>query len=72
MTTEMTGAVGPGRGGQMSRQRTRDAVLRLLRGEDLETVSRSLGATAATLTAWRDAFLAGGEASLASCPADGE
>jgi hypothetical protein len=35
-------AVGGGRGGRMSRQRKRDAVLRLLRGEDLETVSRSL------------------------------
>jgi transposase len=41
-----------GAGGRMSRQRKRDAVLRLLRGEDLETVSRSLGITAATLTAW--------------------
>jgi transposase len=46
--------------------------LQLLRGEDLETVSRALGVTAATLTAWRDAFLAAGEASLASRPADGE
>ena len=75
MTTEMTGAAGPGRGGRMSRQRKRDAVLRLLRllrGEDLETVSRALGVTAATLTAWRDAFLAAGEASLASRPGDGE
>jgi hypothetical protein len=33
-----------------------------LRGEDLETVSRSLGVTAATLSGWRDAFLAAGEA----------
>ena len=56
----------------MSRQRKRDAVLRLLRGEDLETVSRALGVTAATLTAWRDAFLAAGEASLATRPKDGE
>ena len=56
----------------MSRRRKRDAVLRLLRGEDLETVSRSLGVTAATLSGWRDAFLAAGEASLASRPADGE
>jgi transposase-like protein len=56
----------------MSRRRKRDAVLRLLRGEDLETVSRTLGVTAATLTAWRDAFLAAGEASLASRPAEGE
>jgi hypothetical protein len=50
----------------MSRQRKRDAVLRLLRGEDLETVSRALGVTAATLTTWRDSFLAAGEAALAS------
>ena len=72
MTTETTGAAGPGRGGRMSRQRKRDAVLRLLRGEDLEMVSRSLGVTAATLSGWRDAFLTAGEASLASRPADGE
>jgi transposase-like protein len=56
----------------MSRQRKRDAVLRLLRGEDLEMVSRSLGVTAATLTTWRDSFLAAGEASLAARPTDGE
>jgi transposase len=72
MATEMTGAAGPGRGGRMSRRRKRDAVLRLLRGEDLETVSRSLGVTAATLSGWRDAFLAAGEAGLATRPADGE
>ncbi len=72
MTTETTGAAGPGRGGRMSRQRKRDAVLRLLRGEDLESVSRALRVAAATLTAWRDAFLAAGEASLTSRPADGE
>ena len=56
----------------MSRQRKRDAVLRLLRGEDLETVSRALGVTAATLSGWRNAFLTGGEASLAKRPGDGE
>ncbi len=67
MTTQTTAdanGVGPGRGGRMSRQRKREAVLRLLRGEDLELVSRSLGVTAATLSGWREAFLAGGEASL--------
>ena len=47
-------------------------VLRLLRGEDLETVSRELGVTAATLSGWRDAFLAGGEAALATRAATGE
>src|SRR5436853_7898096 len=61
-----------GRGGRMSRQRKTAAVLRLLRGEDLETVSRSLGVTAATLTSWREAFLAAGEAALATRPSDGE
>ncbi len=74
MTAETTGsgAVGPGRGGRMSRQRKTAAVLRLLRGEDLETVSRSLGVTAAMLTSWRDAFLAAGEAALTTRPASGE
>jgi transposase len=48
-TTTASDAVESGRGGRMSRQRKLGAVLRLLRGEDLETVSRALGATAATL-----------------------
>ena len=56
----------------MSRQRKRDAVLRLLRGEDLDTVSRALGVTAATLSGWRYAFLDAGKAGLASKPVDGE
>ena len=59
-----SGAAALGRGGRMSRQRKTAAVLRLLRGEDLETVSRQLGVTAATLTGWQDAFLAAGEAAL--------
>jgi transposase len=67
-----SGAASPGRGGRMSRQRKTAAVLRLLRGEDLELVSRSLGVTAATLTAWRDAFLAAGEAALTTKSATGE
>ena len=74
MTAETTGssAIGPGRGGRMSRQRKVAALLRLLRGEDLETVSRSLGVTAATLTAWRDAFLVAGEAALTTRPGTAE
>ena len=63
---------GLGRSGRMSRARKRDAVLRLLRGEDLELVSRALGVTAATLSGWRDAFLAAGEAALATRPGGGE
>ena len=67
-----SGAAVPGRGGRMSRQRKAAAVLRLLRGEDVELVSRSLGVTAATLTVWRDAFLAAGEAALTTKPSTGE
>ena len=67
-----SGAAVLGRGGRMSRQRKSAAVLRLLRGEDLETVSRELGVTAATLTGWHDAFLAGGEAALTSRATTGE
>ncbi len=67
-----SGAAALGRGGRMSRQRKTAAVLRLLRGEDLETVSRSLGVTAATLSSWREAFLAAGEAALSTKPASGE
>ena len=55
----------------MSAGRKQGAVLRQLRGEDLELVSRELGVTAAELSAWRDAFLAAGEASLKIRPADG-
>jgi transposase len=67
-----SGAASPGRGGRMSRQRKTAAVLRLLRGEDLEMVSRSLGVTAATLSGWRDAFLVAGEAALTTKPVAGE
>jgi hypothetical protein len=55
----------------MSRQRKREAVLRLLGGEDLERVSGALGVTAATLSSWGEAVLAAGEASLATRPSAG-
>ena len=57
--------------GRFSARRKTDAVLRLLRGEDLDTLSRELGVTAATLSSWRDAFLDGGTAAMKSRPADG-
>ena len=71
-TEASSGGVGLGRGGRLSRQRKREAVLRLLRGEDLETVSRTLGVTAATLSGWQQAFLAAGEASLTTRPTAGQ
>ena len=55
----------------MSVEFKQGAVLRLLRGEDLELLSRELGVTAAELTAWRDAFLAAGEGALKTRPPDG-
>jgi hypothetical protein len=60
----------PGERGRFSSQRKSAAVLRLLRGADPELVSRELGTTAATLSNWRDDFLAGGQAALNSRPAD--
>ena len=54
----------------MTAGRKRDAVLRLLRGEPLEIVARELSITAADLSAWRDAFLEAGAASLKTRPRD--
>ena len=56
--------------GRFSARRKTETVVRLLRGEDLELLSRELGVIAATLSGWRDDFLAGGQAALKSRPAD--
>ena len=50
--------------GRWSSRRKVSVVLELLRGADLESVSRRHGVTAATLSSWRDEFLASGEAGL--------
>jgi transposase len=56
----------PSRGGtgRWSAKRKVSVVLELLRGADLESLSRRHGVTAAKLSTWRDEFLAGGEAHL--------
>jgi transposase-like protein len=46
--------------------------LELLRGADVESTSRKYRVTAATLTEWRDRFLAGGEAGLKARETDVE
>jgi transposase-like protein len=69
MTKQSTKTDTPDRG-RFSANRKTEAVLRLLRGEDLESLSRELGVIAATLSSWRDAFLDGGKAALKSRPAD--
>ena len=50
--------------GRFSAQRKAQAVIRLLGGEDLETLSRQLGVTAATVSRWREDFLAAGTSGL--------
>lgn len=50
--------------GRFSSRRKMDAVLRLLRGEELDAVSRELGVTGSTLSSWRDEFLAAGQSGL--------
>ena len=68
--TEVQAPAALGRERRMTAGRKREAVLRLLRGEPLELVARELAVTAADLSAWRDAFLEAGEASLKSRPRD--
>ena len=52
--------------GRFSAKRKMESVLRLLRGEDLDGLSRELGVTAATLSEWRDSFLDAGQQGLKS------
>jgi hypothetical protein len=47
-----------------------EVVLRALRGEDLDALSRELGVTAGTIAQRRERFLAGGQAAVKSRPAD--
>src|SRR5262245_51883803 len=59
-------------GGRWSAKRKVSVILELLRGADLESASRKYRVTIATLTEWRDCFLAGGEAGLKSREVDVE
>jgi hypothetical protein len=56
---------------RFSTKRKVEAVLRLLRGEELDALSRELGVTAARLSKWRETFLSAGMASLKGRPRDG-
>jgi transposase len=59
-------------GGRWSAKRKVSVILELLRGADVESTSRKHRVTVATLTQWRDRFLAGGEAGLKSREVDVE
>ncbi len=56
--------------GRFSSRRKTEAVLRLLRCEELDALSRELGVAAATLAPGRERFLAAGQDSFKSRPAD--
>ena len=56
--------------GRFSARRKTEPILRMLRGEPLDSLARELGVTAAPLAHWREQFLAGGQAALKSRPAD--
>ena len=53
-----------GERGRFSAPRKTEAIMRLVRGEPLDAISRELGVTAATLSEWRERFLAAGQAAL--------
>lgn len=57
--------------GWFSSRKKMEIVLRVLRGEDLDLVSREAGITAAKVSEWRDQFVASGQAGLKSRDADG-
>lgn len=64
--TEQAPESGRAGAGRWSSRRKTEVVLELLRGADIESASRKYRVTAATLTEWRESFLAGGEAGLKS------
>jgi transposase-like protein len=57
--------------GRFSSRKKMEVVLRVLRGDDLDLGSRDAGSTAAKLSAWRDQFIASGQAALKNRAADG-
>jgi hypothetical protein len=55
---------------RFSAQKKTEVVLQLLRGEEIDLLSRALQVPAARLAAWRDAFLAGGREAMKQQPRD--
>jgi transposase-like protein len=55
---------------RFSAQGKAEVVLRLLRGEALDLLSRELGIPAARIAAWREAFLAAGQEAMKKIPLD--
>jgi transposase-like protein len=65
---KVKGPLSPGQ--RWSVQRKREVVLRILRGESIDAISREVGVPIARLEKWRDGALAGMEAGLRERGAD--
>ena len=63
-------AAAPAQRRRLTAARKQEAVLRVLRGEAVELVARSIEATAADVSRWRDAFLEAGASGLKHRPRD--
>src|SRR6266487_6631153 len=72
MGTGRSAVAEPVREVRWSARRKADAMMRLLRGEDLEQVSRELRVEVHRLAAWRDEFMAGGIEGLKAQPSTPE
>jgi hypothetical protein len=70
MSKDETAAGAPREQGRFHSRRKMEAVLRVLRGETLDAVSRDVGVTGSRLAEWRDEFLLGGQVALRSRGAD--
>jgi hypothetical protein len=57
--------------GRFSSRKKMDVGLRVVRGDDLDLVSRDAGITAAKVAEWREQVVASGQAGLKSRAADG-
>jgi transposase-like protein len=57
---------------RFSAQKKTEVGLRLLRGEDMDLLSRELRVPAARLAAWRDAFLSAGQEAMKNQPLDAQ
>lgn len=64
------GGRGPDRGRWSSRRKL-EIVLRLLKGEDIDAVSREIGVTVSRLSRWRDEALGAAQGALKSRPVSG-
>ena len=66
----MTKQAGKQDKGRFSSQRKTEAVLRILKGEALDALSREYGVTAAKLSEWKEQFVQGGQTNLKSRDGD--